>query len=766
MAVCRTCGQENPEIARFCLACAAPLAAHPSASQDTRKTVTVVFVDVVGSTALGERLDAESLRVVMERYFVAMSHVLERHGGTVEKFIGDAVMAIFGIPVMHEDDALRGVRAAVEMRDTLTPLNEQLEREHGVRIQVRIGVNTGEVVAGQTVGEQRFATGDAVNVAARLEQAAGPGEILIGESTHRLVRDAVVTQSVEPLALKGKGRSVAAARLLAVPGVAGRRLGTPIVGRDDELALLADAFNRVVSGRTCALVTVLGTAGIGKSRLIREFLHRWSDEATVLHGRCLSYGEGITFWPIKNVIIEAAGLTGEEPPESAREKIRSLVATAPDADLIVERVADAVGVADSVPGQRGTAWAVGRFFEELARRRPLVVVFDDIHWGERTFLDLIEAVAAESRPAPILLLCMARPDLLEFRPAWGEGAVDAGRLSLPPLGDAAAQHLISNLLGTSELPPGVRGRITTVTENNPLFVEEVVAMLVDEGLSRDGSEIALPPTIQALLGARLDRLARDDRALLERGSVEGKVFHRGVLVELSPPGERALVDERLRRLLDREFIQANRADFTGEQAFRFRHQLLRDVAYESLPKTQRAELHEQFVGWLERKAGKRAPEFDEILGHHLQQAYTYRFALGPVDEHGRELAMSAATHLGSAGSRAYARGDLSGTEKLLARALTLLPKDGHGRADLARKLDDALFELGEYRTRRLSRASLQCFWRRPLGHTWEFKESGGKLMLRCAACGRPARGPRGWVNKRDDPGYSGTWYADGGGGGG
>lgn len=753
MAVCTTCGQENPAIARFCLACSAPLAAQVSSSQDTRKTITIVFVDVVGSTALGERLDPESLRVVMGRYFQEMSTVVQRHGGKVEKFIGDAVMAVFGIPVVHEDDALRAVRAAVEMRDALTPLNEELEHSHGVSIQARFGVNTGEVVAGDAVGEQRFATGDAVNVAARLEQAAGPGEILIGESTHRLVRDAVAVELVESLALKGKGKAVAAARLVAVPGVAGRRLGTPIVGRDDELAFLSRVFDRVVSEQTCCLVTVLGSAGVGKSRLIQEFLHRRADEATVVHGRCLSYGDGITFWPIKNVITEAAGLTGEESRESAREKIRALVATAPDSDLIVDRVADAVGIGESVPGQRGTHWAVGRFLDELGRRRPLVVVFDDIHWGERTFLELVEAVAAESSAAPILLLCMARPDLLELRPNWGEGAPDARRLSLAPLDDAASEQLVTNLPGASAITPSARSRVTEVAEGNPLFVEEMVAMLVDEGRLRDPSTIALPPTIQALLGARLDRLAREDRAVLERGSVEGNVFHLGAVVELSPHDERPRVHERLGLLLEREFLQPNKAGFTDEEAFRFRHQLLRDVAYKSLPKLQRAALHEQFAGWLKGKAGDRAKEFDEILGHHLQQAYSYRSDLGPVDERGRDLAVQAASHLGSAGSRAYARGDMAGTGKLLSRTLALLPKDSDVREDLAKKLDDARFELGEYRKRRFSRAWFRCYWSRPLGHRWEFKESGGKPALRCAACGKATRRLRGWVSKRDDPAY-------------
>ena len=488
MAVCSTCGQENPAIARFCLACAAPLTAQTPAGRDVRKTITVVFSDVAGSTALGERLDPESLRGLMGRYFEEMRGVLERHGGTVEKFVGDAVMAVFGIPVLHEDDALRAVRATVEMREALTPLNDELERERGVRIQVRVGVNTGEVVAGDSAGGQAFATGDAVNVAARLEQAAQPGEILLGESTYRLVRDAVTVEAARSLSLRGKGEAVSAVRLLAVPEVTGRRLASPMVGRGHELELLDRAFDGVVRDHACRLVTVLGAAGVGKSRLVQEFLSGRADEATIVRGRCLSYGEGITFWPIKSVISQAAGLSGEESSQAAQEKIRSLVEYANDADLIVERVAEAIGVAKTVAGHRGSIWAIGRLFEELARRRPLVAVFDDLQWAEPTFLDLVEAVAEHSREAPILLLCMARPDLLEVRPAWGEADHDATRLHLTRLTDDESARLVANLFGAPELAREVRTRIIETAEGNPLFVEEIVAMLIDEGflLRRNG----------------------------------------------------------------------------------------------------------------------------------------------------------------------------------------------------------------------------------------------------------------------------------------
>jgi class 3 adenylate cyclase len=746
VAVCTTCGQENPEIARFCLACAAPLAARSERARDVRKTVTVVFCDVAGSTALGERLDAESLRHVMGRYFEETRAVLERHGGTVEKFIGDAVMAVFGIPVLREDDALRAVRAAGEMRDAVGRLNDELERDRGVRIQVRFGVNTGEVVAGDPVGGERFATGDTVNVAALLEQAAQPGEILLGENTYRLVRDLITAEPVRPLSLKGRADAVSARRLVGLLDAAGRRLASPIVGRESELEVLERSFDEVVRSRACRLVTVLGPAGVGKSRLVREFLGRRASDAEIVTGRCLPYGEGITFWPIKSAISQAAGLSGDESEQAANEKIRSLVKSAEDADLIVERVAATIGVAATVAGQRGTGWAISRVFEELARRRPLVAVFDDIQWGETTFLDLLEGVAEQAREAPILLLCMARPELLDVRPEWGE-ARDASTLHLTALSDDDSARLVANLLGGHELPQGLRARVVETAEGNPLFVEEIVAMLVDEGLlvrrngtisaSGEWSSVALPPTIQALLAARLDRLGGEERAVLERGSVEGKVFHRAAVLALSPEADRMRVDGRLQALVAQDLIHPGTADFAGETAFRFRHQLLRDVTYDSLSKRGRAELHERFASWLEDKSAGREEEFEEILGYHLQEAYRYRADLGPVDEQGRALAARAGQRLGNAGLRAHARGDMWGAGKLLTSAVGLLPGDAGTR--LRPQLADALFETGERRRSRMSWASLRCYWRLPWGHSWEFRQRGSETLLRCSSCGTVRR---------------------------
>jgi class 3 adenylate cyclase len=488
--LCAECGQENPEGARFCSACGASLV-EAAPAREFRKTVTVLFCDVAGSTALGESLDPEPLRALLAGYFERMKGIVEGHGGTVEKFIGDAVMAVFGVPAVHEDDALRALRAAVEMREALG----QLE------IEGRIGVNTGEVVTGT---EERLATGDAVNVAARLEQAARPGEILIGETTFRLTRDAAEVEPLEPLALKGKSDSLAAFRLLGVregaPAFA-RRLDAPMVGRERERQLLGQAFERSRDEQACQLFTMLGPGGIGKSRLVQEFVAAVENAATVVFGRCLPYGEGITYWPLLEV-LEGLG--------------RELEIGAPEE----------------------TAWAARKLFEEVAAERPLVIVFDDIQWAEPTLLDLIEHVADLSRDAPIVLLCVARPELLDARPGWGGGKLNATTILLEPLSEEEVRELVANLLDRAELPRDVLHRLEEAAEGNPLFVEEMLAMLAEDGT---GGEIEVPPTIQALLAARLDRLEAAERDVLGRASVEGKVFHAGGVVTLTPDDLRPAV---------------------------------------------------------------------------------------------------------------------------------------------------------------------------------------------------------------------------------
>jgi class 3 adenylate cyclase/tetratricopeptide (TPR) repeat protein len=645
--VCASCGHEAAEPFKFCAECGAPAAASAPA-REQRKVVTVLFCDVTGSTNLGESLDPESLRALLARYFERMKAIVERHGGTVEKFIGDAVMAVFGIPQLHEDDALRAVRAAVEMREALPELG----------VQARIGVTTGEVVTGT---EERLATGDAVNVAARLEQAAQPGEVLIGAETLRLVHNVVEVAPVEPLALKGKSEPVQAWRLLAVTEETRRQHGTPMVGRERQRRLLPEAFANVCADRACHLVTILGAAGVGKSRLAAEFLAEV--DATVVRGRCLSYGEGITYWPVVEVLKQL----GTKPAdETAAAAVRVLL-----------------GETDEPATPDEIAWALRKTLEQAASERPLVAVFDDLHWGEPAFLDLVEHVADFSRDSPILLLCMARPELLDRRPGWAGGKLNATTVLLEPLTPQETDELIERLAPVDD---ALRARIREAAEGNPLFVEEMLAMVRESG---NGGEVVVPPTIQALLAARLDQLDPSERAVLERGAVEGKVFHRGAVEALTP--EETQVPARLMALVRKELVRPDQAQLAGDDAFRFRHLLIRDAAYDALPKTVRAELHERFARWLEEH-GTDLVELDEILGYHLEQACRYRAELGAPDD--GALTESARTRLIAAGRRALSRGDLVAAVNLLERAAALMPPD---EIDLALELDriDARFFSGE-----------------------------------------------------------------------
>jgi class 3 adenylate cyclase/tetratricopeptide (TPR) repeat protein len=702
MAACPNCGEANPDHARFCLACGAALEAETVPTREMRKTVTVVFCDVIDSTPLGEQLDPETYRRMISRYFVEVSRVLERHGGTVEKFIGDAVMAVFGIPTVHEDDALRAVRAATELREALARLNDELRGDFGVELAVRTGINTGEVVSGDPGEGQAFATGDAVAVAQRLEAAAGPGEILIGEPTQQLVRDAVLVEPVEPLELKGKAQPVAAWRLLGVvtgaPAFA-RRLDSPLVGRQRELALLEQAFRRALDEQTCHLFTVLGAAGVGKSRLVHELITSLGEDARVLIGRCVPYGEGITFWPLTGLVRQAAAIGPRLPPEETRARLTELVAADPESGLVVERLAAATGLAEGDATNEEIFWAVRKLLESLAREQPLVVAFDDVQWAEPTFLDLVDYLADSTRNVPVLLVCLARLDLLDERPAWGGGKLNATSILLEPLREADVEQMIENLLGHGDIAEEVRRSLREAGEGNPLFVEEMLGMLIDQGRLREEAEgwtaagalgaIEAPPTIQALLAARIDHLAPGERDLLERASVIGKLFSGEALA--------ALVDGnglagKLAPLIRKDLI---RPDPTADDAFRFRHILIRDAAYLGLAKEARADLHEEFASWLEQARPGRLREYEEILGYHLEQAHRYRSELAPAVESTRVLASRAAELLGSAGRRAAARGDMPAAVGLLTRATLLLSDDEEARLELAPDLGIALVEVGE-----------------------------------------------------------------------
>ena len=625
MLICANCGRENPGEARFCNSCGAALIA-TAAPREVRKTVTVLFCDLTGSTALGESTDPEALRALLARYFERMKAIVESHGGTVEKFIGDAVMAVFGVPAAHEDDALRACRAAVEMRDALPDLG----------IRGRIGVNTGEVVTGT---KERLATGDAVNVAARFEQAAEPGEVLIGEATLALVRGAVTAEPVEPLTLKGKSEPVPAFRLRSVLDAPERSHASRFVGRDQELAEILAAWARAEAQERCELVTVVGEAGVGKSRLVAEAL--LAVDTRVVRGRCLPYGEGITYWPVVEAVKQLASLPSDPVAEAA---VRSLLG-------------------ESGVGTSGDeiAWAFRKLLEEQA---PLVVVFDDIQWGAETFLDLVESTALLSAGAPLLLVCMARPDLVEQRPTW------PAALRLEPLPPEQADTLIGDAVSRE-----LRERIASAAGGNPLFIAEMLAMAAGNG------EVDVPPTLKALLAARLDQLDEDERKVLERGAVEGEIFHRGAVQALAP--EEAQVTTRLAGLVRRELIRPDRAQLAGDDGYRFRHLLIRDAAYEALPKAIRADLHARFADWLSEH-GQALVELDEIVGYHLEQAARCLSELGRPDP---VLAERAAKRLAAAGRRAKDRLDGRAALALLARAVEVLRPH---RLDLVLELEAAL----------------------------------------------------------------------------
>jgi class 3 adenylate cyclase/tetratricopeptide (TPR) repeat protein len=716
MLICPSCGEENPPKFRLCGYCGAALAAAapapaPLPVHEMRKTVTIVFSDLKDSTALGERIDTEALHEVKERYFGAMAAEIVRHGGKVEKYIGDAIMAVFGLPKAHEDDALRAVRAARGMRLALEKLNESLRQRYGVALANRTGVNTGEVVANDDPSaDQKLATGDAVNVAARLEQAAPVNQIYLGETTWRLVRDAVEVETVEPLALKGKTERVAAYRLVAAAGLDGnvRRIDTPLAGRDEELAVLLQAWQEACTGRAVRLVTVIGDAGVGKSRLVHEVIGRTGDVARVLRGRCLPYGDGITFWPLVEIVSAAAGIEANDTPDAAQARILALTG---DAD-VTARLASAMGLSAATFPMHELYWGARRLLQGLAQRQPVVALIDDIHWAEPAFLEWLEHVLDAATDSPILLLATARHELLEERPTWPDRP-NAKRLVLQPLSDAAAAQVVSNLLGGASLSPRLVARIVAAAEGNPLYVEQMLSMLTDSralqrdeqepglaglaGLADTDDEIAVPPTIHALLEARLDRLGREERATVEPAAVVGLEFPQPAVESLAPSVLRPAVPKHLVALSHKRFIKPIEGN-DAEASFRFHHHLVRDTVYGGLLKRARATLHIEFVRWQDRinAESERGLEFEEILGYHLEQAHRYLSELGPLDEQGAAIGRDAAHRLSNAAKRAIARGDDHAAANLLQRTTALLPADDPERVELLPMFGETLWSLGNF----------------------------------------------------------------------
>jgi class 3 adenylate cyclase/tetratricopeptide (TPR) repeat protein len=707
MVKCPGCGEENPPKFRLCGYCGTPLAPAAAAlpTHELRKTVTIIFCDLKGSTALGETLDPEALHDVKERYFQAMAAEITRHGGKIEKYIGDAIMAVFGLPRAHEDDALRAVRAAAGMQNVLDSVNADLKARYGVTLANRTGVNTGEVVASDDpTADQKLATGDAVNVAARLEQAAPEDQILIGEATYGLVRDAVQVEPVEPLELKGKAQRVPAYRLVSVEGLDGnvRRIDTPIVGREEELATLARVYREVTEGLAVRMVTVIGEAGAGKSRLVHEVVERVAAGARVLRGRCLAYGDGITFWPLRGMVGGAAGIREDDSPADAHAKVLALAGDAGVAD----RLASAIGLSPAAFPLHEVNWAARRLLEGLAATGPVVALIDDIHWAEPALFDLIESIVDSSVGAPILLLTTSRHDLLEERPQWGDGP-SATRLMLRPLSDEASAQVVTNLLGDAELPGDVVARIVSASEGNPLFVEHMLSMLIDSGALRQeggrwvradaGAEIVVPPTIHALLEARLDNLGRAERAAVEPAAVIGLEFAQPAVVSLAPEAVRPAIGEHLATLTRKQFIQVSRA-LEAEPIYRFQHQLVRDTIYTGLLKRARATLHIEFVRWADRMNADRdrALEFEAILGYHLEQAHKYLRELGPLDDSGIQIGRDAARRLTGAGRRAFAGGDIHAAANLFQRAVAVLQADDPQRIALLPELGETLMNMGDF----------------------------------------------------------------------
>lgn len=652
MAICERCGTPNPDGFRFCGLCGAPLFVAEE-GRDTRKIVTALFCDVMGSTELASQLDPEAVHRILRLYFENISATIAHHGGTVQKFAGDAILAVFGIPVLHEDDALRAVRAAAEIRERLPALSEKA----GIKLEFHIGVNTGLV---HTDEDRSLAIGDAVNVASRLQHAAGAGEILIGPATMRLVARSVKVEPLDPLSLKGKAEPVEAFRLLEVTALAGGRwdrLEWSLVGREWELRRLRIIWEQAVAQRRCQHVTIVAPAGTGKSRLAQELLSELEGTATVLRGRCLHYGEGITFRPLREALT-----TLGSPAEEVLERLAHGGAATPQEIFL----------------------AVRRLLESLAGDRPVVLFIDDLQWAEPMLRDLLAHVVELSRDAPILLLCTARNELLEDDSETPAMLRTGSIMRLAPLPRSACDTLLGHLGG--ELPPSVRKSIVAASEGNPLFLQEMVA------LARESGRVEIPPTIQALLAARLEQLPRDECELLARAAVEGLVFHRGAVEALLDEASRPALADRLASLQRKQLIHQHPATVPGQSAFRFVHQLLCDTAYERLSLAHRAALHERFADWAADEAPKAA-DLDEIVGWHLEQATRYQreLRLEPTPE----LPARAARHLYRAGTRAGQLGDISAARKLLERALMLAPDQDSVRLDVSVALVERLIEAGD-----------------------------------------------------------------------
>src|SRR6266540_2869741 len=703
MTTCPNCGEENPERAKFCLECGASLEQAKASVAEERKIVTVLFCDLVGFTARSDAADPEDVRARIRPYHARLRSEIERFGGTVEKFIGDAVMAVFGAPVAHEDDPERAVRAGLRILEAIDDLNEQ---EPGLELQVRIGVNTGEAVIALGARPEQgegIATGDVVNTAARLQASAPVGALVVGEATYRQTTQIFVYEPLDPVEVKGKAEPLLRRRALSARARFGedvtRAPSTPLVGREHDLAVLQASYGKAVRESSVQLVTIVGEPGLGKSRLVAELFAFIDNQPEIIswrQGRCLPYGEGISFWALGEIVKAQTGMLESDPPEEAASKLEAaLPADEEDREWLRARLGPLVGIDTGVAASQEesfTAWR--RFLEGIAGSRPSVFVFEDLHWAEEPLLAFLEHLVEWAQGVPMLVVCTARPELYERAPHWLAGARNATRIALAPLSEAETALLISVLLDQALLPAEVQALVLERAGGNPLYAEEFVRMLEDRELLvrrgrtlqlREGAEIPFPDSLQALIAARLDTLPQERKTLLQDAAVVGKVFWAGALTAIGGHDEQA-IGAALHELARAELIRpARQSTMAGETEYSFWHLLVRDVAYGQIPRIARAAKHEAAAEWIERQAPERLDDVAKGEAHYAQA-----LALAPPGQPERAgLLVQAAQAAGQAGRYAEA-------ETLLQEAVAAFHERGDRRRaghTLAR-LADLSFRMG------------------------------------------------------------------------
>ena len=668
--------------------CGAPLAAQPAGGREERKIVTVFFADLVGFTGRAEQLDPEDVRAMLSPYYARLRSEIERFGGTVEKFIGDAVMAVFGAPVTHEDDPERAVRAALAARDAVQELNEA---DPSLDLHVRIAVNTGEVVVAidmDPAGGQGMVAGDVVNTASRLQQAAPVDGILVGETTYRATERVIEYAESEAVRAKGKAEPIAVWEAVAARARLGvdvqQRGAAPLVGRGEELDWLTDGLARTLRERRTQLVTLVGVPGIGKSRLVWELAQAVDADPDLIvywrQGRSLPYGEGVAFWAIGEMVKAQAGILETDSGEAAEGKLRETVADLiPDAESAhwieshLRPLVGLTGEGDPSGDRRDEAFAAWRrFFEALAERRPLVLVFEDLHWADDNLLDFVDHLVDWVSDAPLLVIGTARPELLERRPGWGGGKSNAATVSLSPLSEEETARLLASLLGQTVMPAELQAPLLARAGGNPLYAEEYARMVSERGLAADG---ALPETVQGIVAARLDALSPEDKALIQDAAVLGKVFWSGALAAMAGL-QRWTVEESLHRLERKEFVRRERrSSVATETEYVFRHVLVRDVAYGQVPRADRAEKHRRAAQWIEALSTDREDRA-EMLAHHYLSALEFARAAG---QDVGSLAEPARVALREAGDRAYNLSAYGAAIGFYREALELWPEDDPDR---------------------------------------------------------------------------------------